>query len=223
MSTLCQLASTFSGTMPDGGIWAEEKRDGWRALYLPDHEGRKRLFTRNGMPLEGVDHILERLGEMEQAAGVPMVFDGEFQVGDTLQETRDWCYRGWKSGGTAGQFHAFDCLPYRQWEQGGTDTPLSERRTMLEQLFKVQGDDDGWTWKEGSRGAVPAIEPVTLLDVHWLSGPGDLLELVHAIWNRGGEGLMFKDDAAPYRRNRTDAWLKVKRGGAWMKKIGIGC
>lgn len=68
-------------------MW-EQKIDGWRALRFPGIDGKVRLWTRNGQTIEGAGHILHRLALMEQVAGEPMVFDGEFQLGGTLEATK---------------------------------------------------------------------------------------------------------------------------------------
>ena len=135
VTALCQLAQDYRGNLPTGGMLFEEKIDGWRALRLAGIDGKVRLWTRNGMPIEGVSHILQRLAEMEVVAGEPMFFDGEFQVGGTLADTKAWCETRWRQGGTAGIFHAFDCMTLAEWRAGGTDRPLIERKAMLRRLF----------------------------------------------------------------------------------------
>lgn len=144
-SSLCQLAGVWSGAVPDGGMVMQEKVDGWRALWLPDHTGQRMLFTRNGCPIGGVGHIAWQLERMEAAAGQPMVFDGEFQVGGTLDATKRWCESGWKAGGEAGQLFVFDAVPLADWQRGECPMPYHERRRMLEEAFQaVEGEE--WTW-----------------------------------------------------------------------------
>ena len=58
---LCHLAQDFRGTLPDGGLMCERKHDGWRGLYFAGIDRVKRLWTRNGMPIKGVAHILHRI------------------------------------------------------------------------------------------------------------------------------------------------------------------
>jgi ATP-dependent DNA ligase len=215
MTSLCQLATDWRGEIPEGGLMAEQKIDGWRALRFPGVDGKVRLWTRNGMTIEGAAHILHRLELMEQAAGEPMVFDGEYQVEESLAATKAWCERGWRIGGEAGKFHVFDCLTVDEWRAGGSDAPLYQRKAWLRELFAASEEvDDGWTWREGSRGAPTPIAVHVLAD-GWSFDASDVLNEARRIWAAGGEGVMLKDAEAPYRRNRNVAWLKVKQGGPW--------
>lgn len=216
-NSLCQLAGDWRGAVPAGGLLYEEKRDGWRAIYLRDHTGTPRLYTRNGLRIEGAGHIVWKLGEMERAAGVQMVFDGEFQVDDSLAATKAWCERGWKSGGEAGHFWAFDCLTYADWQAGGGDTPHHARKALLADLA-ARSAGDGWDWRPGSRGRDDSAPPVTVLPDGWAFDAHDVIGEARRVWANGGEGLMLKDPLAPYRRNRSPAWLKVKAANAhkWM-------
>ncbi|MDS7278876.1 hypothetical protein NXG15_29670, partial [Klebsiella pneumoniae] len=94
-------------------------------------------FTRQGRTIEGAGHILYRLSLMERAAGRPMVFDGEFQVGGSLAATKAWCEGGWRRGREAGTLHLFDCLPMADWRAGGDDTPLYARKARLQDLARA--------------------------------------------------------------------------------------
>lgn len=208
---LCQLAKDWQGELPERGAMVEEKRDGWRALYLRDHTGTPRLFTRNGMLIQGVGHIVWHLAQLEKVAGRPMVFDGEFQVGWTLEATKAWAERGWKAGGEAGTYYAFDCLTLAEWERGGSDRPLIGRKNELSALF-AGAEQDGWTWRPGSHGRDELSHPLELAQDSWAFDAGDVLDEARRVWARGGEGVMVKDAEAPYRRNRNGSWQKVKQG-----------
>jgi ATP-dependent DNA ligase len=194
----------------------EEKRNGWRCLYLTGIDDKPRLFTRQGHLIEGAGHIAYRLGLMERAAGEPMVFDGEFQVGDTLEATKRWCEAGWKAGGEAGTFHAFDCLTMAEWRAGGTDTPLYARKARLQQLANAVDEDLtlSWEFRPGSRGDESWRTSCPILPDEWAFDAGDVLTAARRIWAAKGEGVMLKDAEAPYRRNRNAAWQKVKQENA---------
>lgn len=215
---LCQLAATWSGTLPDDGWLWQEKVDGWRALYLRDHKGQPRLFTRNGHPIEGTGHITWRLAQIEEAAGEPMMFDGEFQVGGSLEATKRWCESGHKAGGEAGQLFLFDAIPLSDWERGQCSVPQVDRLQRLREAIAA-AEGDGWDWRPGSRGRDEALPPVVMLEDGWCFTPSDVTQEARRIWARKGEGLMLKDPLAPYQRNRSDAWQKVKPGAAWQRKL----
>lgn len=219
---LCQLARDWCGDLPPHGAMFEEKINGWRALYFRSpHDGTPRLWTRNGHRIEGVDHIIHRLGLLERAAGQPLMVDGEFQVDGSLEATKRWCESLHKFGGTAGLFHAFDIVPLVNWHCGGWEKPLYERKAWLAKLLaRVEADPLlSWEWRPGSRGA-DEESPVRLIPDGWCFTPADVLAEVRRVWSADGEGIMLKDAEAPYQRKRSDAWLKVKRENAhkWMRK-----
>ena len=211
---LCQLAGDWRGTIPTGGVMVEQKIDGWRGLRFPGIDGKVRLWTRNGMPIEGVGHILYQLERMERAAGEPVMFDGEFQVDGTLAATKHWCESGWKLGGEAGIYHLFDAMPLSAWQAGGDPTPLYQRKAWLKSLVEATAEPD-WEWRPGSRGRDEGATSVVLIDDVWCETAADVADAARRIWAEGGEGVMVKDAEAPYQRGRNSAWLKVKPGGPW--------
>lgn len=214
MQSLAQLAQDWRGTMPAAGLMAETKIDGWRALYFRGTDNKPRLWSRNGIPLDGADHILARLIRMEEAADAPIFVDGEVQVDGTLAATKAHFERGWRTRGDAGIFHAFDVLPLAEWKRGGSDTPLYQRKAWLRELWgATEETGDGWTWAEGSRGRVEP-EAVRVVEDGWCFDAGDVLTEARRVWATGGEGLMLKDAESPYRRTRNAAWQKVKQENA---------
>ena len=219
-TSLVQLAGEWRGAIPAGGVMVETKVDGWRAARFPGVDGRVRLWSRNGMPIEA-EHILHRLGLMERVAGEPLMFDGEFLVGDTLAATKAWAERGWRMGGEAGQFFAFDCLTLAEWRAGGSDVPLYQRKRQLLDLARAVEDDPAlsWEWRPGSRGRDDSVPPVVVLPDTWAFDPADVMAEARRVWAADGEGLMLKDAESPYRRNRSDAWMKVKPGGPWWRAM----
>lgn len=209
---LCQLATDWRGDVPGGGLMAEEKVNGWRCLYFRGIDGKPGLWTRGGMPIEGCDHILYRLRLLEAKAGLPLFIDGELQVDGSLAATKEWCERGWKQGGEKGLFHAFDCLPYAEWLEGGTDIPLHERKKRLEWLANEVERDPAmqWEWREGSRGRDGEESPVIVAPDFWLFDQAHVVAMANRVWAGGGEGLVLKDAEAPYERRRVKHWQKVK-------------
>lgn len=220
-NSLCQLAGDWRGELPSGGMMAEEKRDGWRCLHLTGIDGQRRLFTRQGQLIEGAGHILYRLGLMERAAGEPLFIDGEFQVDGSLAATKAWCEGGWRKGGEAGVFHAFDCLTMAEWRAGGSDTPLYARKARLQALARAVDEDEAlsWEFRPGSRGDERWRTSCPILPDLWAFDAGHVVAEARRVWATGGEGIMLKDAEAPYRRNRNQAWLKVKQANVhhWRK------
>lgn len=213
MNSLCQLATDWRGDLPNGGVMAEAKIDGWRCLWLTGIDGKPRLFTRQGHLIEGASHIAYRLSLMEREAGEPMVFDGEFQVGGSLAATKVWCERGWKVGREEGTLYLFDCLTMAEWRAGGSDMPLYTRKARLHNLARAVDEDEtlSWEFRPGSRGDEHWRNSCPILPDNWLSDAGEVLVEAQRVWAAGDEGLMLKDAEAPYRRNRNASWLKVKK------------
>lgn len=210
---LCQLASTWAGSLPPGGLAFEEKRNGWRALFMRNHAGEPCLFTRGGMRIEGADHIIHRCRLLERVAGQPLVIDGEFQVDGSLEATKRWCEAGWRRGGEAGVLHAFDIVPMVNWVRGEWEWPWHRRKAWLVSLSRQVDADPGlsWEWRPGSRGADDGRDAVRVLPDGWVFTLPDVLDEARRVWGRDGEGLVLKDPIAPYQRKRSDAWLKVRR------------
>lgn len=221
-SSLCQLAAKWDGrTVPDGGCMAESKIDGYRALYFRGLDGSPKLWSRNGHEINGVDHILHKLCLIETAAGAQLFIDGEFQVDGTLAATKAWCERGWRTGVEAGTFHMFDALPFADWQRGGTSTPLHVRKQMLAGYIRdADAAPLSWEWREGTHGREPDGPAVALVEDHWCADVGDVLDLAGRVWSAGGEGLVLKDFASPYQRNRNAAWQKVKNAN-YVPGVGL--
>lgn len=216
---LCQLVGNWTGSLP-GWCVGEQKIDAWRALYLRDHDGRPGLWTRNGLPIPGTEHIAHELQAWERHAGERLFLDGEFVVGDgpdTLAATKRWCEAGHKLGGTAGRFMVFDGFAYDDWYRGGSALPWYQRKARLEQLaLSVESDEaHRWEWRAGSRGDEPC--PVRVVPHVDLWCVDDALQMVTEMWRAGLEGIVLKDAEAPYQRTRSAAWMKV--GRPWQSKI----
>lgn len=210
MTGLCHLAKDWGGLIPTDGLMAEEKINGFRSMAYHGIDGQRYLFSREGMPIHGTGHIIERAARLEDVAGMRLFIDGEFQVNGSLEATKAWFESGYKHGGEAGTFFVFDVMPFDEWQRGGCEAPLYRRKEWLRQLVEASEPvDDGWTWREGSRGQVGPT-PLTLIEDQWVSDVRDVLDMARGIWARGGEGVMLKNPMSPYRRSRTDAWQKVK-------------
>lgn len=218
---LCQLAGTWNRALPEWCV-GEVKHDGFRALWLRDHQGKPKLFTRNGHEIPGTAHISHELQAYERHAGERLFLDGEFVVGDgpdTLASTKHWCETGHKLGGTAGRFMLFDGFAYDEWLRGGTATPLYERKARLEQLgLSVESDEaHRWDWRPGSRGAGSDASPVCIVPHVEIWHVDDALTMAAEMWRAGLEGIVLKDATAAYTRTRSAAWQKV--GRPWQSKI----
>ncbi|GGI31704.1 hypothetical protein GCM10010987_65740 [Bradyrhizobium guangdongense] len=179
-----QLA-TLKSKAPSGEQWLHEiKYDGYRTQFHIDGDDRS-AFTRNGL------NWINRFSVIAGALDVPgqAIIDGEVVVvheGRTnFSELQAELARGRQDRLL---FYAFDLL----WLDGKDlrRAPQIERKEVLKELFEEQG-----------------IEAPALYSEH-LTGDGN--ELFEAASKLNYEGIISKKADAPYRSERTEAWLKVK-------------
>lgn len=211
MRELCMLLGDWDGTLPEGAM-VEQKIDGFRGLRFQGVDGITRLWSRNGIPIEGTGHIAYLLDLMERVAGEPMFFDGEFQVGGTLADTKAWFERGWKTGGEAGILHLFDGFTLREWKAGICETPLAERKARVSALLAEALADPiaAWEFRPGCGGDDTWRRSVQMIPDQWAFEASDVVDMARRVWAEGGEGVVVKDPMAPYVRARTAYALKVK-------------
>jgi len=215
-TALVQLVGEYRGVLPEGQWVASPKIDGWRAAWFRGIDGRPRLWTRGGHPIPGVAHILARCAAMEEVAGEPLMIDGEFQVDGTLLATKAWCERGQKLGGNAGTLFAFDCLTQAEWKAGGSDMPWLDRQKRLHSLVDATATLPMDTrWFRATDGQPVPEDYLQALPGELVQSHEGVVRAAEEVWAAGGEGCVIKRIDSPYRRNRTDQWLKVKQSGKW--------
>ncbi|MCK1541005.1 non-homologous end-joining DNA ligase [Bradyrhizobium sp. 179] len=178
-----QLA-TLKGKAPSGAGWLHEiKYDGYRTQFHIDGDNRK-AFTRNGL------NWIKRFSVIAGAFDIPgqAIIDGEVVVvheGRTnFSELQADLARGDQDRLL---FYAFDLL----WLDGDLRLkPQEERKRLLRELFDKHD-----------------LRPPVMYSEH-LEGDGQQL-FQHAS-QLNYEGIISKRADAPYRSERTEAWLKVK-------------
>jgi bifunctional non-homologous end joining protein LigD len=178
-----QLA-TLKSKAPKGDQWLHEiKYDGYR-IQVHLNRGRKKVFTRNGLDWT------KRFTEIAGALAIPgeAIVDGEVVV---VHEGRTNFseLQAELAAGRQGRlvYYAFDLL----WRDGDLrKLPQIERK---QRLLDLLGEND--------------IEMPVLYSEH-LTGDGQ--EMFEHAAKLGWEGIVSKRVDAPYRSERTEAWLKVK-------------
>jgi bifunctional non-homologous end joining protein LigD len=174
------LATLVSGPFDRPGWVYEEKYDGYRILAYKAG-ARVRLLSRNGKDRTATfGGVAEAIGRLPDRA---LVFDGEVVAFDRGGVSR---FQLLQRGGAGQAFAVFDCL-YRNGRDLRRE-PLSVRR-------------------EEAEAAIGRASPRLLLSRR-LSGGG--LAAYRTAKRRGFEGLVAKDDGAPYEERRSRRWLKVK-------------
>jgi bifunctional non-homologous end joining protein LigD len=176
------MLATLASEVPIGPQWRfEEKYDGIRALAYRQ-KGQVRLYSRNGLMLEGFPDIEAAVAALP---GGDLVLDGELVTFDAKGVSRFQLLQRRGSGGRTA-YVTFDML-----ERDGVallKRPLKERRAALAavvgeagplRLSRVMG-------KDGAKAYATAVKR------HW-------------------EGIIAKDETSIYQPGvRSRSWLKVK-------------
>jgi bifunctional non-homologous end joining protein LigD len=178
-----QLA-TLKSKAPRGGQWFHEiKFDGYR-VQIHLNKGKKKVYTRNGLDWT------KRFSQIAGALDIPgqAIIDGEVVV---IHEGRT-NFSELQAELAAGRqdrlvYYAFDLL----WRDGDLrNLPQIERKQALSDLLGKNG-----------------IEAPIVYSEH-LTGDGQ--EMFEHAGKLGWEGIVSKRADAPYRSERTEAWLKIK-------------
>ena len=178
-----QLA-TLKSKAPQGEQWIHEiKYDGYR-VQLHINAGKKRVFTRNG--LDWTKRFSTIAGAFDISGQA--IIDGEVVV---VHEGRTNFSELQAELAAGGQdrlvYYAFDLL----WRDGDLrNLPQIERKQMLVDLM---GEND--------------VDMPVLYSEH-LTGDGQ--EMFEHAAKLGWEGIISKRADAPYRSERSEAWLKIK-------------
>ncbi|MGH6751093.1 MAG: non-homologous end-joining DNA ligase, partial [Bradyrhizobium sp.] len=178
-----QLA-TLKSKAPQGGQWIHEiKYDGYR-VQLHVNAGKKRVFTRNG--LDWTKRFSTIAGAFDISGQA--IVDGEVVV---VHEGRTNFSKLQAELAAGGQdrlvYYAFDLL----WRDGDLrKRPQIERKQMLVDLMEENDVD------------------MPVLYSEHLTGDGQ--EMFKHAAKLGWEGIISKRADAPYRSERTEAWLKIK-------------
>lgn len=172
----------------DGSWIGQLKVDGIRAFYIEGPDGPL-IVTREGQPLNCALHCLPGLRRVAEAYGEPMVIDGEY----VEEEGFDATLRAFRKGEGQGVFWMFDAVPYAQWVNDRCTAGTALRLARL-------------------RDRAPAAESpfVGMLEPWGLNGPEQIGRKVGSIWAQGYEGIVLKDPDAPYRRQRSKDWVRLK-------------
>jgi bifunctional non-homologous end joining protein LigD len=178
-----QLA-TLKSKAPKGDQWLHEiKYDGYR-VQVHLNRGRKKVFTRNGLDWT------KRFTEIAGALAIPgeAIIDGEVVV---IHEGRTNFseLQAELAAGRQGRlvYYAFDLL----WrDRDLRRMPQIERK---QRMLDLLGEND--------------IEMPVIYSEH-LTGDGQ--EMFEHAAKLNWEGIVSKRADAPYRSERTEAWLKIK-------------
>lgn len=193
----CALAKKYEPRLiKSWPVAVEPKLDGVRCIAVGSATQPFIFYTRSGKEIESVQHIGAQLQATMECfyggEGELMVFDGEIvtsSFNDTVSQVR-------RKGAQAADasFHVFDAMAKRTWDAGGGDVDYTARRSALKGLFNGGPD-------------MPNVTPV---HQYLVNSDEEVQAIYQSIFDRGGEGVIVKDLAAPYQKKRHAGWLKIK-------------
>ena len=180
-----QLAASRARA-PSGEQWLHEiKYDGYRVQLHADKQ-RRTIFTRTGLDWT------ERFSVIAGAFDIPVeraILDGEIVVikdGRTsFAELQAELARGNQDSLL---FYAFDLLYLEGFDL--RQAPLIERKRILKMLFDETG-----------------LQSPIIYSEHLRTDGNEMLAHIRKL---KFEGIISKNAEAPYRSERSDAWIKVK-------------
>jgi hypothetical protein len=186
----CMLAEPLDGQDNLLHGWAiEPKFDGLRAIGIPDKDGTYNCFSRNGKLLFGLDHICAAMATISKQTGTRWVFDGEA----CGAKWKDYAKARTKSATiTDLNYFCFDLLTEEEWDEQKCALIYSIRRKRRHDTL---GNFD-----------------TCIIDVHSTTSGPDYTAKQAMVENvkKGLEGVVVKDQGAPYVWKRSSSWIKMK-------------
>lgn len=181
----------------------EEKFDGWRLIVQVEDNGDVHAWTRprRHAGSDGKTMAYHELAEhlKPQLALLPVgVYDGELLGGDTSTDVSRTDLVHTRT------FVIFDVLMMRDastlHDYGMVSTPYEQRRALLDELaLVVRRPSNGMTH-------------VRIAEAKRVTREEDVLNFVHEVWHRGGEGAILKRASSRYfPGKRRDAFVKIKK------------
>ena len=201
----CQLAKDSSDRAQDmkGPKRLEVKLDGVRVIAILSGAGVT-LYSRNGKVFDNFhdieDELRENLRYVREALGNrQIVLDGEI-VGESFQKLMRQTHRKSDAQTHGMRYHIFDWMPLEDFERGHWNRQQDRRLETLSQLAN-RFQDNCQTLR---------IMPGMTVDLSTAEGKDIMQRFAQDAVAQGFEGIMIKDQDAPYECKRTTAWLKWK-------------
>lgn len=189
----------------------QEKKDGIRYIYIKPLKGKSKMHSRisskkseNGDKVDKSPHLKFIIEELDKFVPAGTVLDGEIFIdrpGATSKEVTKYtgclAQESWdrqKRDGFPLRYVVWDILA-----RGGVDVtnrPYSDRLTML-------------NWHIDNLNRAPYYTGLITTSIK--TSREQAIEIFAKILENGGEGIMLKDETAPYYvGKRHKAWVKVK-------------
>ena len=176
-----------------GKVFVEPKLDGVRVLAICDKKKNEVvLMSRNGKELVNFPHINTQLEHMLAELDQSWVFDGEIMSAD-FQSLMKQIHRKGDAKTDDAILNLFDCMPLKDFLEGGCDKTLTERKKWLD------------SFQFGNN--IELVESVAFD----LDRDHDKFKSYNrACIDKGYEGIMIKPQDGVYECKRSSLWLKVK-------------
>ena len=176
-----------------GQVYVEPKLDGVRVIAICDKaKSEVVLMSRNGKELVNFPHINTQFEQLMYELDQSWIFDGEVMSAD-FQSLMRQIHRKGDAKTEDAVLNLFDCMPLKDFTQGGCDKPLTERKKWLES-FQF-GDN------------ISVVESIKFdLDREH----DRFMAYNRQCIDKGYEGIMIKPQDGVYECRRSALWLKVK-------------
>jgi DNA ligase-1 len=206
----CQLAqdSNDHPAKLKGRKRLEIKLDGVRVIAICYKEGAINLFSRNGKPFTNFPHIEEQLTsitrELSMAAFgkyIDFVLDGEI-IGESFQALMKQTQRKSDVDASDSKYFVFDVMPKDSFFEGHYNAQQHKRIDMLHTMFNKVDDS--------TLAPDVQITPGLEVDLNTAEGHDVMRRYAEDSVAKGFEGIMIKDQEAPYECRRSSNWLKTK-------------
>jgi DNA ligase-1 len=176
-----------------GRVFLEPKLDGVRVVAICDVDRDEvTLMSRNGKELTNFSHINQQFDDMLDQLSESMVFDGEI-MSENFQVLMREIHRKGGAKTEDAVLNLFDCLTLKEFKEGGSEKPITERKKMLES-FQLG----------------PNMQRVEYVECDLTEDRDRFLDYNKLCVDKGYEGIMVKPITGAYECRRSTLWLKVK-------------
>jgi DNA ligase-1 len=214
----CQLAKNGEDNPRHmkGRKLLDPKLDGYRVqTILNKEEGTISMFFREGNPASNFLPVGELLRPLMERLPYSVVLDGEM-VGPKGMAFKEMQKQALRKGGvdlSNVYYGLFDFIPLADWEAKFCPLTQEQRDALLQEQAAAISDLSG--------GKIYVIDKVEV-DLDTEEGQAALAAFNKKALAEKFEGIMVKDPDAPYERDRSVNWLKLK---PWitvdLKVVGI--
>ena len=206
----CQLAqdSNDHPAKLKGRKRLEVKLDGVRVIAICYKEGGVNLFSRNGKPFTNFPHIEEQLGSISRKLSTAafgqytdFVLDGEI-IGESFQALMKQAQRKTNVDASDSKYFVFDVMPKAAFFEGHYNAQQYKRIDTLHHMFNSVDDS--------TQAPDVQITPGIEVDLDTAEGHDIMRRYAEDAVADGFEGIMIKDQDAPYECKRSSFWMKWK-------------